>query len=149
MSARWHNLRHPKPQPMGLTAWLPIAVLIAVAMGTVALIFVGFFSTRAHAECSSAAMMALAQEHSNDMARRDHLDHDGFGVNGHQHCVGGRCARGAMAENVGIHRDEAGAISGWRRSPPHAANMRLHGCRAIASAVSRSGRKYWTMEIGQ
>jgi len=27
--------------------------------------------------------------------------------------------------------------------------MRLHGCRGIASAVSRSGRRYWAMEIGR
>jgi len=26
--------------------------------------------------------------------------------------------------------------------------MRLGGCQAIASAVSKSGRRYWAMEIG-
>jgi hypothetical protein len=141
MTGRWHNLRHPKPQPIGLTAWLPIAVLIVVLISVAALIILGFLSTRARAACSSAAMMALAQEHSNDQARRDTMDHNGFS---------GRAARGARAENVayGVKTKEK-AIAMWWASPGHAANMRLAGCRAVASATSRSGRKYWTMEISQ
>ena len=34
------------------------------------------------------------------------------------------------------------------KSPHHRANMMLGGCQAIASAVSKSGRRYWAMEIG-
>ena len=86
-------------------------------------------------------MQRLAQEHSNDMARRDRLDHAGFAS---------RAKRGASAENVAYgHSSKAMTISQWRASPPHAANMLLSGCKGIAAAVSRSGRHYWTMEIGQ
>lgn len=86
------------------------------------------------------AMQQLAQEHANDMARRDHLDHAGFRS---------RASRGARAENVAYgHKSEAKTIAQWAASPRHAANMRLPGCKGIASAVSRSGRRYWVMEIG-
>ena len=93
-----------------------------------------------YANCYSSNMQALAQEHSNDMAKRDHLDHNGFAS---------RASRGATAENVAYgYKTEGDAIAGWRRSPPHARNMRLPGCWGIASAISRTGRRYWTMEIG-
>ena len=86
-------------------------------------------------------MQALAQEHANDMARRDRLDHSGFK---------GRAARGARAENVAFgHASEAETLAQWRRSSRHAANMRRGGCKAIARAVSRSGRVYWVMVIGR
>jgi uncharacterized protein YkwD len=86
-------------------------------------------------------MQVLAQQHSNDMARRDTLDHSGFY---------NRARQGARAENVAMgSTTRAGAIAQWRASPGHAANMRLPGCKAVAGAVSRSGRRYWTMMIGQ
>jgi len=90
---------------------------------------------------SCQTMQRLAQEHANDMARRDRLDHAGFAS---------RVKRGARAENVASgNSSRAMTIAQWRASPPHAANMLLPGCKGIASAVSRSGRHYWTMEIGQ
>ena len=86
------------------------------------------------------AMQTLAQEHANDMARRDRLDHAGFK---------GRAARGARAENVAFgHASEAETLAQWRASSRHAANMRRGGCKAVARAVSRSGRTYWVMVIG-
>ena len=86
-------------------------------------------------------MQRLAQQHSNDMARRESLDHSGF----HS-----RAMRGARAENVAMgSTTRAGAMAQWRGSPGHAANMRLPGCKAVASAASRSGRRYWTMLIGK
>jgi uncharacterized protein YkwD len=100
--------------------------------------------TSAHAEllldgCSQ--MQALAQEHANDMARRDRLDHAGFAS---------RAKRGARAENVAFgSATEAETLAQWRGSPGHAKNMRLPGCKAVASAQSRSGRIYWVMEIGR
>ena len=95
----------------------------------------------AHAEGDCALMQKLAQEHSNSMAQRNMMDHAGFET---------RAARGAKAENVahGVST-KAQAIAMWLASPPHAANMLLPGCRAIASAVSRSGVRYWTMEIAK
>lgn len=86
---------------------------------------------------------ALAHECADSLARRDHLDHKGFDVDRHGHCVGGRCLRGSRAENVGYGcATEACQIVRWWRSPGHAANMRL-GPISIASAVARSGRRYW------
>jgi len=112
--------------------WLAMAAIVA------------FASTPADArtlKTSCWTMQLLAQEHANDMARRDRLDHAGFAS---------RARRGARAENVAYgHSSAARTIAQWSRSPPHARNMRLHGCRGIASAVSRSGRRYWAMEIGR
>ena len=93
----------------------------------------------AHAGC--AALHAMAQQHASDMARRESLDHAGF--------MRERGPRGASAENVAVGcADEACARKVWMNSPPHRANMMLGGCQAVASAVSKSGRRYWAMEIG-
>jgi hypothetical protein len=93
----------------------------------------------AHAGCG--VLHGLAQAHANDMARRGSLDHAGF--------FRERGPRGAMAENVAVGcADEACARRMWMKSPPHRANMMRGGCQAVASAVSKSGRRYWAMEIG-
>lgn len=91
------------------------------------------------ADCSS--LRALAQQHANDMARRNSLDHAGF--------LQRRGPAGALAENVAMGcATEACARRMWMQSPPHRANMMRGGCQAVASAVSASGRRYWAMEIG-
>ncbi|HMF22293.1 MAG TPA: CAP domain-containing protein [Pseudolabrys sp.] len=92
------------------------------------------------AQANCATMQKLAQEHSNDMARRGSMDHAGFMD---------RARRGARAENVaaGVNT-RAAAIALWWSSPGHASNMRLPGCKAVAHAVGR-GVYYWTMVIGQ
>jgi uncharacterized protein YkwD len=96
----------------------------------------------ASAFASCTTMKALAQEHSNDMARRNSMDHDGFFER--------RVPRGARAENVmaGV-KTEREAIAAWRASPSHAANMALPGCKGIAHACNKAGRCFWTMEIGR
>jgi hypothetical protein len=92
-----------------------------------------------HADCS--ALYGLAQRHANDMARRNSLDHAGF--------MKHRGPAGASAENVAVGCDtEACARQAWIKSPHHRANMMSGGCQAIASAVSKNGRRYWVMEIG-
>jgi hypothetical protein len=92
-----------------------------------------------HADCS--ALYGLAQQHANDMARRNSLDHAGF--------MKRRGPAGAVAENVAVGcADEACAKRAWMQSARHRANMMLGGCQAIASAVSKNGRRYWVMEIG-
>jgi hypothetical protein len=97
--------------------------------------------THAAAKSDCALMQQLAQEHANNMARRESMDHSGF----HN-----RAARGARAENVAMgSKTEAEAMAQWRNSPGHAANMRLAGCKAVAHAVSSSGRHYWAMVIGK
>jgi uncharacterized protein YkwD len=88
-----------------------------------------------------ALMQPLAQQHSNDMARRNSMDHAGFHT---------RAKQGARAENVAMgSTTKAGAMAQWWTSPGHAANMLLPGCKAVAHAVSKSGRHYWTMLIGR
>ena len=109
--------------------------LRALAAICVALVWVETCS----ADCST--LHALAQQHANDMARRNSLDHAGF----MQH----RGPAGAVAENVAMGcATEACARRMWMQSPPHRANMMRGGCQAVASAVSASGRRYWAMEIG-
>jgi hypothetical protein len=98
--------------------------------------------TVAHASCTR--IQVLAQEHSNSMARRDSMDHAG---------MESRRARGALAENVAVGcKTKACAMQEWRNSPAHNANMNLpsstYPCKMVASATSRSGTTYWTMEIG-
>jgi hypothetical protein len=94
---------------------------------------------QARADCS--ALYGLAQQHANDMARRNSLDHSGF--------MKRRRPGGAAAENVAVGCDtEACVRQMWMKSPRHRANMMAGGCQAIASAVSASGRRYWAMEIG-
>ena len=95
----------------------------------------------AAAESNCGRLQQLAQQHSNDMARRGRLDHAGFSR---------RAAQGARAENVAMGSStQAGAMAQWWASPRHAANMLLPGCKAVAHARSQSGRHYWTMLIGQ
>src|SRR5579862_5440785 len=92
-----------------------------------------------YADCSS--LHALAQQHANDMARRNSLDHAGFMTR--------RGPAGAVAENVAMGCDtEACARRMWMQSPSHRANMMLGGCQAVATSVSTNGRRYWVMEIG-
>jgi hypothetical protein len=106
-----------------------------------AVIGLTFMPKPAQAKSGCGLMQQLAQAHSNDMARRESLDHSGFSE---------RAAKGARAENVAMgSRTRAAAMAQWRASAGHAANMRLPGCKAVAHAVSRSGQYYWTMEIGQ
>jgi uncharacterized protein YkwD len=97
--------------------------------------------TAAHAKSDCALMQKLAQEHANSMAARNMMDHAGFES---------RAARGAKAENAAYGvKTKAEAMAMWMASPPHAANMMLPGCKAVASAVSRSGVHYWAMEIAK
>ena len=67
-----------------------------------------------HADCSS--LHALAQQHANDMARRNSLDHAGF--------MQRRGPAGAVAENVAMGCEtEACARRMWMHSPPHRAAL--------------------------
>ncbi len=104
-----------------------------------ALLFSATGAGLCHADC--AMLYALAQEHANDMARRNSLDHAGF--------MRHRGPAGAVAENVAVGcKTEECARRAWVQSPRHRANIRLGGCQAVASAVSASGRRYWVMDIG-
>ena len=94
----------------------------------------------ASARASCATMYALAQERASDMARRSSMDHSGFAY---------RARRGARAENVAAGvKTRQQAIALWWGSSGHPANMRLPGCKPVASAVGRDGTRYWAMVIG-
>jgi hypothetical protein len=124
-----HSRRLPVPMPISPHTLLIPFIMIFAAVPTFA-----------HANC--ARIQALAQEQSNNMARRDRMDHDGFES---------RRARGALAENVATGcKTKACAMQQWRNSPGHNANMNLpYPCKMVASATSRGGTTYWTMEIGE
>ena len=93
---------------------------------------------------TDGTLIALASEHSADMARRDSLDHDGF--------MAHRGPRGARAENVAYGcNDSACVIQQWVNSSGHRKNMLIPGLTryGLASAVSPSGRTYWTLLVGE
>jgi hypothetical protein len=122
-----------------ILSWSALLPVIKTGFLIFIIALIGLTAVSAKSDCGM--MQRLAQEHSNSMARRNSLDHSGFE---------NRARSGARAENVAFgYSTKAATIAQWWRSPPHAANMRLPGCKAVASAVSRSGRRYWTMEIGR
>ena len=93
----------------------------------------------------SAMLAAAAYQHAHDMARRNHLDHDGF----RQRVA--TAVSGTAAENVlwGCDSEDC-AIRMWARSAGHRANM-LRGdvsMYGIASAQADNGRHYWVLELG-
>lgn len=93
---------------------------------------------------TDSALTALASEHAADMARRDSLDHDGFMTR--------RGPRGARAENVAYGcKDSPCVIQQWVNSSGHRKNMLIPGLRryGLASATSSSGKKYWTLLVGE
>src|SRR3954465_15453911 len=90
------------------------------------------------------ALAALASLHASDMARREALDHDGFMTH--------RGPRGARAENVAYGcKDSACVIQQWVNSSGHRKNMLIPSLTryGLGSAVSPSGRTYWTLLVGE
>jgi len=93
---------------------------------------------------SDANLTSLAAEHSGDMARRDSLDHDNFMTK--------RGPRGARAENVAYGcKDTPCVIQQWVNSSGHRKNMLIPSVTkyGLASATSKSGKKYWTLLVGE
>jgi len=113
--------------------------IVQISLASILVALITTEQVQAKSDC--ALMQRLAQQHSNDMARRESMDHSGFSE---------RAAQGARAENVAAgNKTKTATMAQWRASPGHAANMRLPGCKAVAYAVSKSGQYYWTMEIGK
>lgn len=93
---------------------------------------------------TDGSLAALASDHAADMARRDSLDHNGF--------MTSRGPRGARAENVAYGcQESACVIQQWVNSSGHRKNMLIPGLTryGLASATSPSGRKYWTLLVGE
>src|SRR3954469_14631877 len=105
----------------------------------------GFRASHGLSQLSTdSALTALASEHAGDMARRDSLDHDGF--------MTSRGPRGARAENVAYGcKESACVIQQWVNSSGHRKNMLIPSLTryGLASAVSPSGRTYWTLLGGE
>lgn len=91
----------------------------------------------------NSTLIALARAHAEDMARREKLDHAGFLE---------RRGPGVRAENVSYGcADSSCTLRRWLKSPRHRANMLLRDVSryGLASAVSKSGRRYWALELGK
>lgn len=93
---------------------------------------------------TDGTLAALANEHAADMARRDSLDHNGFMTH--------RGPRGARAENVAYGcKETTCVIQQWVNSSGHRRNMLMPSLTryGLASATSPSGKKYWTLLVGE
>ena len=92
----------------------------------------------------SAAFAGAARAHAHDLAGRDHLDHNGF-----MQRMGPLAS--TAAENVlyGCANADC-AFKVWSRSAGHRRNMLMTGVThyGLADAVSRSGKHYWVLELG-
>jgi len=119
---------------------------LCVAAGPTMALDLNSFRAKHHmpALSYSATLAGLAHAHANDMAARNHLDHNGF-----RQRIGG--IGSTHAENVlwGCN-DEDCAIHMWAKSSGHRANM-LRGdvnSYGLASANAANGRHYWVLELG-
>ena len=128
---------------LGYLAVVPAALLMAGAAQ--ALTLNGF--RRAHHLPPlhvSRELTAAAHRHAVSMARRDHLDHDGFDARMTPLAT-------IAAENVAYGcRTEACVMAMWAQSPGHRRNMLMHSLTryGLATARSAAGRTYWVLEMG-
>jgi uncharacterized protein YkwD len=113
----------------------------------------------------SAALAGAAQGHASDLARRDHLDHNGFrermgalSSTAAENVAYIQCPRTGV-QTVGLFGGSSGgtgcataekAYAMWARSAGHRRNMLMKGISSygLADAVSASGKHYWVLELG-
>jgi hypothetical protein len=102
----------------------------------------------------NAKLAAAASAHSHDLAQRDTISHEGADGSHPWNRVErtGYPAR-FTAENVGVGQKSMNqVIDGWRRSPPHNANLLATNARQMGIAmVYRPGTRfktYWTLVLG-
>ena len=99
------------------------------------------------------ALMALAEQQSTAMAKRNKMDHDVAGPLGKRLNAAGYPAATAVENISAGYHTMAEAFSGWRDSPPHKANM-------LASDVSKMGiaaryapnskyKVFWTLILAE
>jgi uncharacterized protein YkwD len=93
---------------------------------------------------ASAQLMGIAQAHAYDMARRRHLDHNGF-----RQRMGAVSSTAAENVSYGCGTEDC-AIRQWARSAGHRRNMLMGGVSSygLASATDARGRRYWVLELG-
>ena len=92
----------------------------------------------------SAVLAGIAYAHAQDMASRNHLDHNKF-----------RERMGAVASTAAENvlwgcADADCAFRQWAKSPSHRRNMLMKGISSygLASATAANGRRYWVLELG-
>ncbi|HEY8332824.1 MAG TPA: CAP domain-containing protein [Tardiphaga sp.] len=95
------------------------------------------------------ALMALAEDQSTAMAKKNKLDHDVKAPLAKRLNAGGYPATLAV-ENVSAgYHTMAEAFSGWRDSPPHRANMLKSGVTKLGIAATYAPntkyKVFWTM----
>jgi uncharacterized protein YkwD len=92
----------------------------------------------------SGALTSEAYATANDLARRNHLDHNAFRARM-------RTMSSTAAQNVlwGCDSEDC-AIRMWAKSAGHRRNMLMTGVSSygIASATAANGRRYWALELG-
>lgn len=92
----------------------------------------------------SSELAWTAQEHADDLARRNRLDHNGW-----RKRLGALSATAAENVLVGCKTEDC-AIRHWARSAGHRRNMLMKGVSrfGLASARSDKGRMYWVLVVG-
>ena len=95
------------------------------------------------------ALMALAEDQSTAMAKKNKMDHDVKAPLAKRLNTSGYPATLAVENISAGYHTMAEAFSGWRDSPPHRANMLKSGVNKIGiAAIYAPGTKYkvfWTM----
>ncbi len=95
------------------------------------------------------ALMALAEDQSQAMAKRNKMDHEVKAPLGKRINAAGYPATNAVENISAGYHTMAEAFSGWRDSPSHRANMLKSGVNKLGiAAVYAPGTKYkvfWTM----
>jgi uncharacterized protein YkwD len=103
----------------------------------------------------SDLLLAPAQAHSRDMARRNYLDHTSpDGQTLEQRADAARYPWRAIGENIaGGQRSVDAVMAGWLRSPPHCENIMSPEFTEVAAACAQApGTEwgtYWTMVFGR
>lgn len=98
------------------------------------------------------ALGAAAAAHARDMASNNRVGHDISNGTLAQRLAASGIAFSAAAENVGAgYHTIADAVSGWRGSPPHNANMLLAEARrmgiAAAYAPASKYKLFWSLIV--
>ena len=92
----------------------------------------------------SATLAGAAYSHAHDLARRQHLDHNGFRARL-------SFVHSAAAENVAFGCETEDCVfQMWAKSAGHRANMLRRDVTSygLASATADNGRRYWVLELG-
>ena len=95
------------------------------------------------------ALMALAENQSTAMAKRNKMDHEVAGPLGKRLNAAGYPATIAVENISAGYHTMAEAFSGWRDSPPHRANMLKTGVTRLGIAATYAPntkyKVFWTM----